>query len=152
MALNNTLTQEQELVQRQQQLLTAQQILQVKLLEMPLTQLEEKVKEELIVNPALEKDMPEDAESDVRTAEGDVNGRGSCFHGILQYVRHDMGDEAFVGVEEKVGERDVLVYIRCFGIFLAYRHHSFKEGFDVEEFGLWLGDERHSAVLIYKVE
>ena len=63
-----------------------------------------------------------------------------------------MGDEAFVGVEEKVGERDVLVYIRCFGILLAYRHHSFKEGFDVEEFGLWLGDERHSAVVIYKVE
>ena len=83
---------------------------------------------------------------------GNGDGRGSCFHGILQYVRHDMGDEAFVGVEEKVGERDVLVYIRCFGIFLDYRHHSFKEGFDVEEFELWLGDERHSAVVIYKVE
>lgn len=93
MALNNTLTQEQELVQRQQQLLTAQQILQVKLLEMPLTQLEEKVKEELIVNPALEKDMPEDAESDVRTAEGDVNGST------------DYGDEAYSG-EDNAPEHD----------------------------------------------
>ena len=93
MALNNTLTQEQELVQRQQQLLTAQQILQVKLLEMPLTQLEEKVKEELIVNPALEKDMPEDAESDVRTAEGDVNGST------------DYGDEAYSG-EDNAHEHD----------------------------------------------
>ena len=93
MALNNTLTQEQELVQRQQQLLTAQQILQVKLLEMPLTQLEEKVNEELIVNPALEKDMPEDAESDVRTAEGDVNGST------------DYGDEAYSG-EDNAHEHD----------------------------------------------
>lgn len=69
MALKSTLTQEQELIQRQQQLLTAQQILQVKLLEMPLAQLEEKVKEELIVNPALEKEALEDANNDVRTAD-----------------------------------------------------------------------------------
>ncbi len=74
MAQKSTLTQEQELIQRQQQILTAQQILQVKLLEMPLAQLEEKVREELIVNPALEKEMPEESGDDVRTAEGDVNG------------------------------------------------------------------------------
>ena len=74
MALKSTLTQEQELIQRQQQLLTAQQILQVKLLEMPLAQLEEKVREELIVNPALEKEAAEEGDDDVRTAEGDVNG------------------------------------------------------------------------------
>ena len=74
MAMKSTLTQEQELIQRQQQILTAQQILQVKLLEMPLAQLEEKVKEELIVNPALEKELPDEGEDDVRTAEGDVNG------------------------------------------------------------------------------
>ena len=66
--MKSTLTQEQELIQRQQQILTAQQILQVKLLEMPLAQLEEKVKEELIVNPALEKELPDEGEDDVRTS------------------------------------------------------------------------------------
>ena len=44
MALENRLTQEQALIQQQQQRLTAQQLLQVKLLEMPLAQLEENIK------------------------------------------------------------------------------------------------------------
>ena len=58
MALENRLTQEQALIQQQQQRLTAQQLLQVKLLEMPLAQLEENIKTELYENPALESTDP----------------------------------------------------------------------------------------------
>ena len=55
-------TQEQKL--QQQQRLTAQQLLQVKLLEMPLTGLEESVRAELDDNPALEAVAPEDEPAD----------------------------------------------------------------------------------------
>lgn len=72
MALEQHLSQEQKLIQQQQQRLTAQQILQVRLLEMPLTQLEENIKTELYENPALDSEQPEDANLDVRTADGDV--------------------------------------------------------------------------------
>lgn len=72
MALEQHLSQEQKLIQQQQQRLTAQQILQVRLLEMPLAQLEENIKTELYENPALESEQPEDASLDVRTADGDV--------------------------------------------------------------------------------
>lgn len=51
-----------------------------------------------------------------RVVRGGVGGKGdgcsSCFHGILQYVCHDMGDEALVCVEEKVGNRDIQGDIR----------------------------------------
>lgn len=50
--------QEQQLVQQQR--LTAQQILQVRMLEMPLAQIEQAVKAELCDNPALEADSPDD--------------------------------------------------------------------------------------------
>lgn len=76
MALEQHLSQEQKLIQQQQQRLTAQQILQVRLLEMPLTQLEENIKTELYENPALESEQPEDASLDVRTADGDVGNAG----------------------------------------------------------------------------
>lgn len=60
MALENRLSQEQALIQQQQQRLTALQLMQVKLLEMPLAQLEENIKAELYENPALESAYPED--------------------------------------------------------------------------------------------
>jgi RNA polymerase sigma-54 factor len=63
MALENRLTQEQALIQQQQQRLTAQQILQVKLLEMPLAQLEENIKTELYENPALESVNPDESDN-----------------------------------------------------------------------------------------
>ena len=63
MALENRLTQEQALIQQQQQRLTAQQILQVKLLEMPLAQLEENIKTELYENPALESANPDESDN-----------------------------------------------------------------------------------------
>lgn len=71
MALEQHLTQEQKLTQQQQQRLTAQQIMQVRMLEMPLAQLEENIKTELYENPALESEQPDDANLDVRTASDD---------------------------------------------------------------------------------
>lgn len=54
MALEQNLSQQQQLLQTQQQRLTAQQILQVRMLEMPLAQIEQAVNAELCDNPALE--------------------------------------------------------------------------------------------------
>ena len=49
------LTQQQEQKLAQQQRLTQQQLAVVRMLEMPIAELEEKVKDELNDNPALEK-------------------------------------------------------------------------------------------------
>ena len=54
------LTQEQTQKQVQVQRLSQQQMLQIKLLEMPLTQLEQSVMAELDDNPALEAGSPDD--------------------------------------------------------------------------------------------
>lgn len=77
MALEQRLSQEQALIQQQQQRLTAQQVLQVKLLEMPFAQFEENIKTELYENPALESEQPFDDQMDVRTADGDVGSDNS---------------------------------------------------------------------------
>ena len=79
MALENRLTQEQALIQQQQQRLTAQQLLQVKLLEMPLAQLEENIKTELYENPALESTDPDENDNlnpNASLNEGDGIGEG----------------------------------------------------------------------------
>ena len=55
--LVNTQIQEQQLAQVQQQRLNAQQVMYVRMLEMPLTQYEEYVQTEIDENPALEPDM-----------------------------------------------------------------------------------------------
>lgn len=52
-------TQEQQQVQQQQQRLTAQQVMVVRMLEMPLAQLEQNVQAEMDENPALEGEMPD---------------------------------------------------------------------------------------------
>lgn len=59
MAQNLVQTQEQKLAQQQK--LTQQQMLQVHLLEMPLTELEQSITAELDDNPALESTEPDDA-------------------------------------------------------------------------------------------
>ena len=61
--LVNTQIQEQQLAQVQQQRLNAQQVMFVRMLEMPLTQYEEYVKTEVDANPALETDIQENSES-----------------------------------------------------------------------------------------
>lgn len=58
MALEQHLIQEQQQQQLLQQRLTAQQILQVRMLEMPLAQIEQAVNSELCDNPALEAESP----------------------------------------------------------------------------------------------
>lgn len=63
------LIQTQEQRQLQQQRLSAQQMLQVRLLEMPLTELEESVNAELYDNPALESDSEAMADGQDLTAD-----------------------------------------------------------------------------------
>lgn len=58
--------QTQEQIQALQQHLSAQQVLQVKMLEMPLVQLEEAINAELCDNPALEVDYSEDEDDALR--------------------------------------------------------------------------------------
>lgn len=69
MALEQNLSQEQLLQQQQVQRLTAQQFMQVKMLEMPLAQIEQNIKAELYDNPALE------AESSSSDAYGDMGSQ-----------------------------------------------------------------------------
>ncbi len=67
-------TQEQKLQQVQR--LTAQQLLQVKLLEMPINELEQNINAELDDNPALERSSDEDTDTrneDVETGEEDTS-------------------------------------------------------------------------------
>lgn len=97
-------TQEQMLVQQQQQRLTAQQVLQVKMLEMPLAQLEESVKSELYENPALESERNDEVEYDVRTADGDVGSEesdeGDDFDAANEREeREDALDKALDGID-----------------------------------------------------
>ena len=58
MAQGLTNIQEQQLTQQQQQRLTAQQVMVVRMLEMPLTQLEQNIQMEMDENPALEGESP----------------------------------------------------------------------------------------------
>ena len=92
MALENRLTQEQALIQQQQQRLTAQQLLQVKLLEMPLAQLEENIKTELYENPALESANPDENDNlnpNASLNEGDSIGEGEDEDFDTQTERED---------------------------------------------------------------
>ena len=92
MALENRLTQEQALIQQQQQRLTAQQLLQVKLLEMPLAQLEENIKTELYENPALESTDPDENDNlnpNASLNESDSIGEGEDEDFDAQTERED---------------------------------------------------------------
>ena len=79
-------------------------------------------------------------------------GCSSGFDGVLQQIGDDMSDEAFIGIEEKVGDGDVKVDVRVFRILRTYGYHPFKEWFYIEEFWLGGGNERHAAVVIHEVE
>lgn len=94
-------TQEQQLTQQltQQQRLTAQQVMVVRMLEMPLAQLEQNVQAEMDENPALEGETPEAAEADYGASEGDGETTDS-----------DMADESndFEAEEERKEREDEL--------------------------------------------
>lgn len=92
MAQELTQTQEQQQVQQQQQRLTPQQVLMVRMLEMPLVQFEENVKTEMDENPALE-DTPEgDIPSEEYEASGDSDS-GETEDYEKQEERQERADE-----------------------------------------------------------
>ena len=96
--LIQTQKQEQKLSQR----LSQQQMLQVKLLEMPLTEFEESVNAELDDNPALETTSPDDAlyDGDERNSEG--SGEESFEEQTEREEREDALDSAL----ENIGRDD----------------------------------------------
>lgn len=111
MALEQNLTQQQELTQQQIQRLTAQQVLQVKLLEMPLAQLEQAVSAELCDNPALEPDYDEEEKYDVRTATESYNENENDNEGEGRSDGDDYGtdtSEAFEKEKEREERDDAL--------------------------------------------
>ena len=114
----------QEQVQRQQQVqrLTAQQMLHVKLLEMPLTELEEAVHAELDDNPALEESR-EDADvadySDFSEATGNAEDsdyereeRSDALDAALESIGRDdeMPDYAAAGRQTQNADYEEMVY------------------------------------------
>ncbi len=89
-------TEEQKLQQLQR--LTAQQFLQVRLLEMPLTELENTINTELDDNPALERDDASDA----------LAGQGGDDNGLSADGDSDNGDETYEAKNEKEEREDAL--------------------------------------------
>lgn len=96
----------QEQVQRQQQVqrLSAQQMLQVKLLEMPLTELEESIRAELDDNPALEVDTDNESAAlggsadDSDVSGGSADGTDDTADDFEREERSDALDQALEGM------------------------------------------------------
>lgn len=90
-------TQEQKLQQLQR--LSAQQMLQVKMLEMPLNELEDNINAELDDNPALETENPDDA------LMGEGNEDRSALDDSDNSNDDEFGDDAYEAQSEKKKER-----------------------------------------------
>lgn len=99
-AMANKLIQTQEQRQQQVQRLSQQQMLQVKLLEMPLTELEESVNAELDDNPALEK-----AEGEERY-EDETDGRDEHEEDFAERTEREEREEALDKALENIGRDD----------------------------------------------
>ena len=99
-AMANKLIQTQEQRQQQVQRLSQQQMLQVKLLEMPLTELEESVNAELDDNPALEK-----AEGEERY-EDETDGRDEREEDFAERTEREEREEALDKALENIGRDD----------------------------------------------
>ena len=98
------LIQTQEQVQVQVQRLSQQQMLQVRLLEMPLTELEQSVTAELDDNPALEVDSLDASEHDVYQDEGAVEaGHEEDFE---QQTEREERESALDAALENIGRDD----------------------------------------------
>lgn len=96
----------QEQQQVQQQRLTAQQILQVRLLEMPLAQIEQAVKSELCDNPALESDSPDEGYGERMEGYDDpTTDYEDSADGIDDSSADEMGDYDYSAREEEEQER-----------------------------------------------
>ena len=81
--------------QQQVQTLSPQQVLVVKLLELPAVELEDRVRAELLENPALEEGREEShgEEEDVRTAEestiSEEDGGNTDYDSLSDYLNED---------------------------------------------------------------
>ena len=93
-------TQEQKLQQRQRH--SAQQMLQVKMLEMPLNELEDNINAELDDNPALETENPDDA------LMGEGNEDRSALDDSDNSNDDEFGDDAYEAQSEKEERKDEL--------------------------------------------
>ena len=93
-------TQEQKLQQIQR--LSAQQMLQVKMLEMPLNELEDNINAELDDNPALETENPDDA------LMGEGNEDRSALDDSDNSNDDEFGDDAYEAQSEKEERKDEL--------------------------------------------
>lgn len=93
-------TQEQKLQQLQR--LSAQQMLQVKMLEMPLNELENNINAELDDNPALETENPDDA------LMGEGNEDRSALEDSDNSNDDEFGDDAYEAQSEKEERKDEL--------------------------------------------
>ena len=93
-------TQEQKLQQLQR--LSAQQMLQVKMLEMPLNELEDNINAELDDNPALETENPDDA------LMGEGNEDRSALDDSDNSNDDEFGDDAYEAQSEKEERKDEL--------------------------------------------
>lgn len=93
-------TQEQKLQQFQR--LSAQQMLQVKMLEMPLNELEDNINAELDDNPALETENPDDA------LMGEGNEDRSALDDSDNSNDDEFGDDAYEAQSEKEERKDEL--------------------------------------------
>ncbi|KGF34632.1 MULTISPECIES: RNA polymerase factor sigma-54 [Prevotellaceae] len=96
----NKLIQTQEQRQQQVQRLSQQQMLQVKLLEMPLTELEESVNAELDDNPALEKAEGEEHHED------ETDGRDEREEDFAEQTEREEREEALDKALENIGRDD----------------------------------------------
>lgn len=96
----NKLIQTQEQRQQQVQRLSQQQMLQVKLLEMPLTELEESVNAELDDNPALEKAEGEEHHED------ETDGRDEREEDFAERTEREEREEALDKALENIGRDD----------------------------------------------
>ena len=95
--LVNTQIQEQQLAQVQQQRLNAQQVMFVRMLEMPLTQYEEYVKTEIDENPALEPDIQENSDSDDRYDGGEeISNSNEDIDAAIDRYDDDRYDDDYV--------------------------------------------------------
>ena len=93
--LVNTQVQEQQLAQVQQQRLNAQQVMYVRMLEMPLTQYEEYVQTEIDENPALEPDIQENTEA-TENYEGGEETVNNDIDAVIDRYDDDRYDDDYI--------------------------------------------------------
>ena len=108
----------QQQIQKQQQLqrLSAQQMLQVKLLEMPLTELEQSVNAELDDNPALETEAPDEVFADYTDqTEGTENSNEAENSDDTEFSELSDRKDELDTVLERMGSDDELPSYENFG-------------------------------------